>query len=132
MSDFTSEMTVEIKKEEAPRAPPEQIGTYLLKRWTWYEKQKAIAQATIITDFKRGLGQLQIQDFYAGAFAVMVRDVPDPLKEIWGKPESRLDYIKEKLDPDVGDLLRDACMKLINPDDKGFLLPSEQKTPIPG
>jgi len=132
MSDFVSEMIVEVKKEEAPRAPVEQIGPYLLKRWTWYEKQTALAQATIITDIKRGLGQIQIQDFYVGALFVMVRDVPESLKEIWGKPENRLNYIKEKLDPDVGDLLRNGCMKLLNPDERSFLPLSEQKIPIPG
>lgn len=130
---FEQEAIVNITREDAPFAPEEQLGEYTLKRWSWYEKQGVVARASEIIDPERGIVRMAIQDYYAEMLLVITRAYPEALKadeETERKQLWSIEYIKTALDPDVGDLLRDAGRDLNGLTDKEkklFLQPSEQK-----
>lgn len=122
------EQDVEIKREDAPYAPKNQLGTYHIRRWTWYEKQKAVVRATNIIDERKGLVQMPVENYYAEMMLTTVRSAP---KDV----EWNIDFIKNRLDSDVGDVLRDACRDingLTEKEKRTFLQPSEPADPIPG
>lgn len=124
---FRVEETVEITREEAPFAPEEQLGTYELKRWTWYEKQAAVTRASEIIDEKKGLVRLRVEDYFAEMLKITVRKYPEGLD--W-----TTDFIKGDLDLDVGDILRDIGREINGLSDKErrlFLQPSESENAIP-
>lgn len=130
--DFVNEIDIVVEKKDAPHAPENQLGTYHLKRWSWYGKQSAIGKATVITDMKRGIGSLKTEDFYAEALAMLITVPPPELAAVWVKYETRIAFIKNELDADVGDKIRDNCLKLTGIDKRSFLPPSEQENPTPG
>jgi hypothetical protein len=122
------EKDVEITEMVAPFAPIEQLGVYHIRRWTWYEKQSAIVRATQILDEKTGLVYMPIEDYYAQMMVMTVRSAPEGIT--WN-----IEFIKGKLDADIGDVLRDACRDingLIDKEKKTFLPPSEPDEIIPG
>ena len=131
---FNREATVNITKENAPYAPEEQLGEYKLKRWSWYEKQGVVGRASQIIDVERGIVVMQLPDYYAEMLFVIVRVYPEALKADEEEKEKKkqlwsIDYIKTELDPDVGDLLRDAGRDLnglTEKEKKIFLQLSEQ------
>jgi hypothetical protein len=131
-TDFVSEIDIVVERKDAPHAPEAQLGTYHLKRWTWYAKQATIGKATVITDMKRGIGTLKVEDFYAEAFALIITVPPPGLALPWAKYETRIAYIKNELDADVGDKIRDGCVKLTGIDKRSFLPPTEPENTIPG
>jgi len=119
---FNREETVVITKEDAPFAPEEQLGEYTLRRWSWYEKQAVVSRSSEVIDEKRGIIKMLIEDYYAGMLHVTVRECPESI--VWS-----LDFIKKDLDPDVGDILREAGRVLNGLTEKEkriFLLQSEQ------
>lgn len=124
---FKVEDTVEITREEAPFAPENQLGTYKLKRWTWYEKQAAVTNASEIIDAERGLVRLRVEDYFAGMLYATVREYPEGI-------EWTIDFIKGGLDVDVGDVLRDVGKDLNGLSDKErklFLQQSDAEKDIP-
>ncbi len=98
---FNREDTVVITKEDAPFAPEEQLGEYNLRRWSWYEKQAVVSRSSEIIDEQRGIIKILIEDYYAEMLHVTIREYPESVE--WS-----LDFIKKDLDPDVGDILREA------------------------
>jgi len=125
---FKREAIVVITRDMAPFAPEEQLGEYKLKRWTWYEKQGVISRSSEIIDDKRGIVRMKIEDYYAEMLFVTIEAYPE------GLPWS-LKFIKTKLDPDVGDILRDEGRDLnglMEKERKLFLQQSEPTEDIPG
>ena len=113
------EKTVEITKELAPYAPEEQIGEYKLRRWSWFEKQGATERSTQIIDAGKGIVHTSITDYYSEALCVIVREAPKDLT--WD-----INFIKNELDANVGDILRDAMRTIIElPSKNRFLEQSE-------
>ena len=121
----------------APFAPEEQLGEYKLRRWSWYEKQGVVARSSEIIDPERGIVRMAIQDYYAEMLLIIIRVYPEALRadeeakreQLWS-----IEYIKTKLDPDVGDLLRDVGRDingLTDKEKKLFLQPSEQEEDTP-
>lgn len=122
------EKDIEVTQEDAPTAPENQLGIYHIRRWTWYEKQRAVAHASEIIDEKKGLIRMPIEDYYAEMMATTVRSAPQGI-------EWNIDFIKNELDPEIGDILRDICRDINGLTDKEkrtFLSPSEPETPTPG
>ena len=134
---FEREATVNITQEDALFAPEEQLGEYKLRRWSWYEKQGVVARASEIIDPDKGIVRMAIQDYYAEMLFIIVRVYPEALKadeETKRKQLWSIDYIKTELDPDVGDLLRDAGRDingLTDKEKKLFLLLSGPEKVIP-
>ena len=134
---FEREATVNITQEDALFAPEEQLGEYKLRRWSWYEKQGVVARASEIIDPGKGIVRMAVQDYYAEMLFVIVRVYPEALKadeETKRKQLWSIDYIKTELDPDVGDLLRDAGRDingLTDKEKKLFLLLSGPEKVIP-
>lgn len=121
------EKELEITEKDAPTSLSEQLGTYHLRRWTWYEKQQAVARATTIIDESKALVSMPVADYYAEMMAVTVRKAPDGIE--WG-----VNFIKSGLDPMIGDILRDACRDLNGLTDlekRLFLEQSELEKDIP-
>ena len=119
---FKREATVVITSDMAPFAPEEQLGEYKLKRWSWYEKQGVITRSSEIIDDVRGIVQMKIEDYYAEMLFVTIRAYPE------GLPWS-LKFIKAKLDPDGGDILRDEGRDLNGLTDKERKLFLQQLEP---
>ena len=119
---FNREDIVVITREDAPFAPEEQLGEYTLRRWSWYEKQAVVSKSSEIIDEQRGIIKMLIEDYYAGMLHVTVRECPEFIE--WS-----LNFIKQELDPDVGDILREAgrvLNGLTEREKKIFLPQSEQ------
>jgi len=123
---MSRELKIEITKKEAPYAPSEQLGEYTIKRWTFRQKQEAIVKSTTILDEKRGLGEMDLIDFQ---IEQIIRCVTPP---------EGLELDRETtgaIDPDVGDLLLDACRKVNGTtvsERANFLEQSEEKDPTTG
>jgi len=123
---FEREKAVTITKEEAPWAPKEELGEYKLTRWTWFDKQKALADSAIIVDEQKGDAVLDVAEYYA---RMMKFTVSPPKNLKWD-----LERIK-KLDPNVGTILTTHCRDvngLTWEEKRGFLEPSDQKKVIHG
>jgi len=122
---FNREETVVITKEDAPFAPEEQLGEYILRRWNWYEKQAVVSRSSEIIDEQRGIIKMLIEDYYAGMLHVTVRECPESIE--WS-----LDFIKKELDPDVGDILREAGRILngLTEREKRIFLPQSEQDEV--
>jgi len=124
------EKIVTITSEIAPYAPEEQLGDYHLRRWTWYESQGAKEKASTIIDAKKGLIRMSVNDLYLHVMLTTIRDPPKTLEGKWNA-----DYIRDQLDEDVGNILRDACRDIngmTEREQRGFLRPSELEKDTPG
>jgi len=119
---FNREETVVITKEDAPFAPEEQLGEYILRRWNWYEKQAVVSRSSEIIDEQRGIIKMLIEDYYAEMLYVTVRESPESIE--WS-----LDFIKKDLDPDVGDILRETGRVLngLTEKEKRIFLPQSEQ-----
>jgi hypothetical protein len=102
------EKTLEIKAEEYPGAPEDQLGVYKLRRWTWYEKQVCLNRASTVIDATKGLVQTPMPEYNAHMVLITLKEAPF---ELSGDPEKDVELIKQ-LDPDIGDLLFDAATEL--------------------
>lgn len=105
---YEKEKTVTITAEKAPFAPEEELGTYKLKRWTWYEKQECMARATKILDAKLGMVETPMPDFNTHMVIMCLVESPLKLDE---DPMIAFERIKN-LDVDVGDMLFKAAQAL--------------------
>jgi len=117
---------VEITKETAPYAPEEEIGVYKATRWTFRDKQEAVMGASEVLDADKGLIEMNVIDFQV--LQILACVVP-PVGLEWTK--ERID----KLDPDVGDIVLDACRKVNGTtlsERKTFLEPSASTENITG
>jgi len=120
------ELEVEITKETAPYAPEEEIGVYKATRWTFRDKQEAVMGASEVLDADKGLIEMNVIDFQV--LQILACVVPPEGLE-WTK--ERID----KLDPDVGDIVLDACRKVNGTtlsERKTFLEPSASTENITG
>ena len=123
---FEHERDVTITKDEAPWAPKEELGEYKIKRWSWFDKQKALIESAIVIDAKKGEAFLDIAEYYS---RLIKSTVTPPGESDW-----TLERIKE-LDPEIGTILRDHCREvngLTWEEKRGFLKPSDQKKATPG
>lgn len=130
MSVVMREKAVEITKELAPYAPKKQIGTYKLKRWSWYEKQLCMQRATIIHDAQKGMVETPMMDYNTHMLNICLVEMPFKRKSL----KEDLKAIRE-LDPDVGDALLKTCTELntITPGEKAdFTGPPGSENPTPG
>jgi hypothetical protein len=108
----------------APLASEEAHGEWIIGRWTWRETQKAMIQTSEIIDEKRGLAQLDL-----------VRYEEEMMKTCVKGPVEITEEFLMKLDPDLGDLLVDACRRvngLPMPEKTAFLEQSEPDKATPG
>lgn len=123
---MSRELKIKITKKEAPYAPKEQLGEYTVRRWTFRQKQEAIVRSTTILDEIKGLGEMNLIDFQ---MEQIIRCVTPP---------EGLELDREAtgaLDPDVGDLLLDACRKVNGTtfsERANFLEQSEEGEPTTG
>jgi len=119
---FKREETVVIAREEAPFAPEEQLGEYILRRLSWYEKQRAVARSQEIIDEKRGITRMSVEDYFAEMLHATVRECPESI-------EWTIDFIKIDLDIDVGDTLRDVCREIngLTEREKRLFLPQSEQ-----
>ena len=125
---FEKEKTVEITKAKAPYAPDEQLGVYKLVRYSWYEKQGVVDRSTEIISAEMGIVKTSPQDFWAEALTVMVREHPEGLP--WD-----INYVKTKMDADLGSILVKAAQELTEiplKDQTSFLEPLDKIKDIPG
>jgi len=123
---FEHEREITISKKEAPWAPDEELGKYKLKRWSWFNKQKTLAESAIVIDEKKGDAILDIAEYYAR----MIKCSVTPLGDI----EWTLERVKN-LDPEIGTILRDQCREINGltwEEKRGFLKPSDQEKATPG
>lgn len=123
---MSKNLKIKIGKKEAPYAPSEQLGEYTARRWTFREKQEAMMRASKILDADKGLVEMNLINFQMEQIVVCVKP-----------PEGLELNVKTagSLDPDVGDILLDACRKLNGTTPSGrasFLEPSEEGKDIPG
>ena len=141
------EITLEITEKEAPYAPADELGTYVIRRWSWRQKQKAVLDATRVLDEKTGLGMLEVLDYEVYQMLTCVKQAPENLELSFRRfsgreaieateDEEAVEAI-EGLDADVGSLIIGACRKvngLKEADIRDFLQRSEQegKAGIPG
>lgn len=141
------EITLEITEKEAPFAPDDELGTYVIRRWSWRQKQKAVLDATRVLDEKTGLGMLEVLDYEVYQMLTCVKQAPENLELSFRRfsgreaieateDEEAVEAI-EGLDADVGSLIIGACRKvngLKEADIRDFLQRSEQegKAGIPG
>lgn len=131
------EVTLTITKEEAPWAPDEEIGVYVIRRWSWRQKQKAILDASMIIAGE-DLAEINIVDYEVNQMVACIKQAPEGLdvtfdrfsgreaREATGKEEA-VEAI-EGLDADVGTLILAACRKvngLAEGAKRDFLLPTE-------
>jgi hypothetical protein len=99
-----SEVKLTITEKEAPYAPPEELGEYLLRRWTWREKQSAIAASTKILDAQKKLYSSDIVEYEVQTLLTCIKQAPKGFM---------LDVAHlTKLDADVGDILMVAARKI--------------------
>ena len=103
-----------LTEKECPFAPPEQLGKYVIGRWTWFEKQEASDAATIIIDLERGITEWRNREYFTHMMLKCIKEHPEGF-------ELSESYIQKELDPDVGERL-----KLVMLDVNG-LTPEQQK-----
>lgn len=132
------EITLTVTKEQAPFAPEEELGTYVIRRWSWRQKQAAILGASTLLDEKSGMASVDVVSYEINQMITCIKEAPEGLdltfdrfngreaKEATEKEEA-VEAI-EGLDADVGTLLLTACRKvngLAEGDKRDFLPPSE-------
>lgn len=124
---FERERTVEITKKIAPWAPEEELGGYLIKRWNWFEAQKAMIVSTVILDKDKGIVQSDLAEYYAR----MMLSCITPPETIRGWNLERV----KALDYHVGEILKNSCRDIngLTWEEKaGFLGRSEAAKGTPG
>lgn len=141
------EITLTVTKEQAPFAPEEELGTYVIRRWSWRNKQRAILGASTILDPKSGIAEVDIVSYEIAQLIACITKAPEGLELTFDRfngleasegegEEGPIEAI-EGLDADVGTLLLTACRK-VNGIGAGavrdFLPPTalDEKAAIPG
>jgi hypothetical protein len=120
------ELKFDVTEKEAPYAPKEELGIYKVRRWSFREKQDATMRASKILDADKGLVEMNVIDFQMEQILVCVT------------PPEGFELTRERvetIDPDVGDILLDACRKVnatTTAERKGFLEPSAAEKVTPG
>lgn len=111
-----TEIIVEITEADAPYAPKEQLGSYKLRRWTWYEKQVCLNRASEVLDAKKGLVRTPMPDYNSHMLLITLRESP---LNLTGKPEVDIEKIRT-LDAELGDILFEAATNLntVTPEEK--------------
>jgi len=99
---FESEVKVTVTEKDAPYAPKEQLGDYVLRRWTWKEKQQASFKSTTVTDAKKNLYETDIVEY----------EMMELLTCLKSSPFVKSYDMIAALDPAVGDIVMAACRKL--------------------
>lgn len=102
------EKTINVTREMAPYASEEEIGEYVLKRWTWYEKQVCTDRATKVLDQEKGLHDTSLAEFYLHMLNICLVKAPFDRSGDINENIKRL----KRLDPDIGDRLQDVCRDL--------------------
>lgn len=141
------EVALTITKGQAPFAPDEEIGTYVIRRWSWREKQKAILSASTLLDEKTGIAEVDVLSYEINQMITCIKQAPEGLELTYARfngreakeatdKEEAVEAI-EGLDADVGTLILGACRKvngLAGADKRDFLSPTEleEKADTPG
>ena len=122
---FESEVKVTVTEQEAPYAPKDQLGEYVLRRWTWREKQNASLKATKILDAKKQIIETDVVEYEMQMLLSCLKSAPFDV--------ANKDLVYEKLgqlDPAVGDAIVKVCrgVNSLTPAEKAdFLEPSASK-----
>lgn len=130
------EITLEITKEKAPYAPEEELGTYIIRRWSWREKQAAILGASTLVDERSNIASIDVVGYEINQMICCIREAPEGLELSFDRFNGRKPSEGEEgpveaiegLDADVGTLLLTACRKvngLAEGDRRDFLLRTE-------
>lgn len=128
------EITLTVTREQAPYAPEEEIGTYVIRRWSWRQKQAAILGASTLLDEKSGMASVDVVGYEINQMITCIKQAPEGLELTFDRfngreaSEEEGPEAIEGLDADVGTLLLTACRKvngLAEGDKRDFLLPSE-------
>lgn len=125
---FEKEKKLVITKEAAPWAPEEELGEYTLTRWTWYNREKALAESMEWIDETKGKSRVLMEEFYA-RMVLFCTTPPESLQDNW-----RLERVKQ-LDSHIGIKLKNEIRELNGLDwseKAGFLGRSDQKKDTPG
>ena len=139
------EITLTVTKEQAPFAPEEEIGTYVIRRWSWRQKQAAILGASTLLDEKTGMASVDVVGYEVNQMITCIKKAPEGLelsfdrfngREASEGEEGPIEAI-EGIDADVGTLILTACRKvngLAEGDKRDFLRPTEpeEEVAIPG
>jgi len=125
---YERELTLEIEKKDAPFAPDEELGKYVVRRWTFREQQIATIESSKEAIVKgRTFRELDLVDYEVQQILICVRETPEGLELT---PER-----VGTLDPDVGGKLLKTCRQvngITTQEKKGFLEPSDSTGTIPG
>jgi len=141
------EITLTVARKQAPFAPDEEIGTYIIRRWSWRQKQAAILGASTLLDDASGMASIDVVSYEVNQMITCIKKAPEGLELSFDRFNGReakeatenepaVEAI-EGIDADVGTLLLTACRKvngLAEGDKRDFLLPTEpeEKAVIPG
>lgn len=122
---FESEVKVTVTEKEAPFAPKDQLGDYVLHRWTWREKQQASMKSTKILDQRRQIVETDVVEYEVQMLLSCLKAAP------FDVTNKEITYEKlSQLDPAVGDAVIKACRSvnsLTTVEQADFLGPSEPK-----
>lgn len=125
-----NEVKVVITKEEAQHAPKDMIGEYVLRRWTWREKQKATLDSTELLDERKGISSFDVIEYETLMLLTCIKKAPFDVKD---KDEVYRRLLE--MDPSIGDPLIKAARELNGlkaTEAKAFLGPSEPVEDTPG
>jgi len=125
---FEKEKKITIKKDAAPWAPKEELGEYTLTRWSWYNREKALAESMDVIDEDRGISRVIMEEFYA-RMVLFCTIPPEGLQDKWD-----LERVKQ-LDSQIGVRLKTEIRRLNGLDwseKAGFLGRSDQEKGTPG
>lgn len=137
------EITLTVTKKQAPFAPKEEIGTYVIRRWSWRQKQAAILGASTLLD-ETNMASVDVVSYEINQMITCIKEAPEGLELTFDRFNGREASEEEEgpeaiegLDADVGTLLLTACRKvngLAEGDKRDFLLPTEpeEKVATPG
>ena len=132
---FPTEKEIVITREKAPYAPEDQIGKYVFKRWTWRQKTEAQLEASEIIDEKKGILKLNLADYFTARIRRCIKEAPPGLYEETERGKEVTAAKINGLDPDVGDIVRDAVDELTGPtpeEKTAFLGQSDRGSSTPG
>jgi len=91
---------LEITRKMAPFAPEEQLGKYVVQRWTWREKVAATSASRVMIDIKQKVVKFDTDIYYEQMMLICVKEAP----MAWN-----LDAVRN-LDPDIGDRIQAVCL----------------------
>jgi hypothetical protein len=124
---FEHEKTITVTKDDAPWAPKEELGEWIVQRWKWLAKQQALEASYIIIDKEKGKVELDSARYYQNMMLKCVVKYPEGFEPTLARFAN--------LDHQVGTLLIRALREvngLAWEEKRLFLEQSDSKNDIPG